>query len=61
MNPDWSSISFFDPIKAQYFIIDKDSRSPFQFGICLYLCWAAMVIYGIGSSLYIFSGIFTTY
>ena len=42
--------------KAGYFLIDNSSRAPFQYGLCLYLCWAIMVIYGVGSALYIFSG-----
>lgn len=47
----------FNPF-TEYFQIDKNTRAPFQYGLCLYLCWAIMVIYGVGSSLYIFSGFY---
>ena len=43
-------------MSAEYFKIDTNSRAPFQYGICLYLCWGTMIIYGVGASLYTFSG-----
>lgn len=28
---------------------------PFNYGICMFLCWGSMIIYGVGTALYIFS------
>lgn len=42
-------------LKNEYFEIDPKSRAPFQYGMCLYMCWGVMVLYGVGSSLYTFT------
>ena len=42
-------------LKNEYFMIDVDSRAPFKYGICLYICWGVMVLYGVGASLYTFT------
>ena len=49
-------LTFLNFMSAEYFKIDTNSRAPFQYGICLYLCWGTMIIYGVGASLYTFSG-----
>ncbi|CAG5098629.1 Oidioi.mRNA.OKI2018_I69.XSR.g15838.t1.cds [Oikopleura dioica] len=41
-------------LTRDYFSVDPRSRPIFEHGLALYLCWASMIIYGIGCSLYIF-------
>ena len=43
-------------IQAQYFETPLNKRVPFNYGICMFLCWGSMIVYGVGTALYIFSG-----
>ena len=52
-NLDQAQITFI--LSNEYFDINPASRAPFQYGICLYICWGVMVLYGVGSSLYTFT------